>query len=1123
MGWYEAHILITPKSSSTPPIGGSSQKIFKFGVGDVFVIAGQSNAQGYQAEFDSGLLNYYTGISDTNLPDAGRIIGQAERNYNRPYDPANNLSDFAEVLNRTSLPFSKGFEKLTLSKPLVSQNTFLPTHPNTVIFDRPIFPYGVASWCWAPLAIKYVSTHNVPVAFYNVAESNTSITKWQKGQENYNRLLDIIINQANITGFRGVLWHQGERDAADNMPQSNYQSNLQNLVNDIQNDYDPQGSDFQPINWYISRVSHFGQDSTTGNALTNSNIINAQTNSSFQYSVKKDGIFSDVIPASDRGPDQKIHFHDTSLNTAADLWNTKLTSLSANIKAPMQQIGDLTFTDLGSSLRLTRVNNFPIDAIKWVKNEDGIISPIGTGNFIDVPKFSSIKESYTAYVKPQGEKYYVITSPFIVPNSQDKYPTLIINGDSYSISSTSVNQTKKVFFKANNLCSWNASLPGASPWVTISGPSSGSSGDQELTLHFSANNGSTMRSTQLTISGSDCNGTTISKGISLNQIGVSSSDVPLTSQTLISASAGWNSQNISYSGLNIGGSNMHINGVEYENGIGTHAESNIIFNIDPGYQYFHGKVGRDDAAGGCGCNYDVGGANQDLQEIIFKVKLNGVLLWTSGSHTPNTPAEDFNINLGGTGGNLELIVDKKSVNWGDWANWVNPFLSGTSSGSNNIPEPINSISNPSTIANPGDESVLSATCNTGIVTWSTGVTGSPISVYPTVTTNYTVKCVSGSQESVPRTVTVTVATNSCSVLSDHLVMGTWNVTGHQLISRAFHNAFWLVQKINIHGSQYDEFVVRAGEMLARNDNGYNDITLASSNYNSLPECYALDYSGYGGLVGPNNNNVPFPAPLGYSLYYTSDQTPYYSNYNTSSGAITNGGCYRIKSVANNKYLQAIGSDFNEYHSGNTGNDKIWKFTTSDNTNWKIKSASGDGKYLYAEGMYCGARVKRTSNTSQANQLWQFDQNGNDFRFFLPNGTTWDHEGASTLNNLQVCGDNTQGYQTWRLVSLEGVSCPSGVRVGNAEAGRIEEVELPLLTIAPNPTDGLIHVSLNANQEGPAVLNLLDITGKIYLEHSLIARKGLNQFDIDATWASPGTYLLQAITGDKTGSQRVVIE
>ncbi len=1110
----------------------------KFGVGDVYMVAGQSNASGFTRLYDNELMYFESitpfsgsGNGTPKIVDSqvweGSIINKIftnNRDINSEIDrDVKGLPYFTSQPVSSSRP--QGFTKFVSG--LEGANN-----------EMGIAPAGLDSWSWQRFSNDLVAAKKYPVLTYNIAKPNSSVREWNTSRFDA-RLKKALQMYGGASGLKAILWQQGEYET-DQMMQSStpditYVSDLNSLIAKSRNN----GLGGHSIPWVVSKTSLITRVGTPPFNADKVDVLSITANSGANFRIKgKTGGQSNTItwqgnvltvsnkiyegPSTDafdyntRSTFSRLHLDGyqsdvtgkSGLQQSAEKWIEKVSNVAINNPISPLVLNKMKLTKSSSNYNLTILdsngNQINSGFFFWVKNEGGIQDAIWTGNNVNIPQNSQESDYYiTCYYQANANSPLVPSQPYFV--KQNSSGARIGGGTtSSSRNITSVPAAGASYTEPiTNFKDGSFPIPdNCLGWAFLTYDAN----SDNYVVNVQPNTSSSARSGTITISNS--NNTTYTKTITISQVASgTSSDYSLTNFTPTSASAGWGSPN--YNGLNVGGNDIYISGIKYTQGIGTHAQSHITYNIPSGYQYFKGKVGRDDAADGCNCG--------DML-TSFTIKLNGATVWNSGQHGISTPAEDFNVNINGSGGILELINNAGVNNWGDWADWVNIYLSNTI-GNNSIPEPTYYYSNPTSISS-GQSSTLNATCSTGLVTWSTGQTGSGVSVSPSVTTSYTVRCVSGSQQSDPRTVSVTVSGGgTCSVLSNNLVMGTWNITGDQLVTRNFHNDFWLVQKVNVNGSQYDEFVVRAGEMLQR-----SDVSLNNSSYSGLVNCYALEYSAYGGLLGPNHTStVPFATPVGYTLYYTQDGTPYYSNYNTSSGAITNNGCYRIKSLANNYYLTAIGGDYNEFQSGNSGNNKIWKFSTTDNTNWKIKSGSGDNKFLYGEGTYCGARVKRTSNGSQTNQLWRYDQNGNNFRFFLPNGTTWDHEGAGTLNNLQMCGDNTQGFQNWRLVSLEGVSCPSGVRVGNAEAGRIEEVELSLLTIAPNPTDGLIHVSLNASQAGPAVLNLLDITGKKYLEHSLKAKMGLNEFDIDATWASPGTYLLQATVGDKNGSVRVVIE
>ncbi|NBA86064.1 hypothetical protein GVN16_09845 [Emticicia sp. CRIBPO] len=192
-GWYKFHTYVS----------GVPQMWTKFGVGEVFIIAGQSNAQGF------GDTQYISGLDDLDC-----VVG----NRNMPFGGYGDL-------------WTPSFTPINSSQPIIA-----PTG------DRP--------WYYQSLGNKIVTRESgivIPVAFYNVALSGTSIDNWyesllrvrQMYSNNYantltygttvttsnpwgfstfdNRLpysnmRDVLSYFANITGVRAVLWHQGEAE-----------------------------------------------------------------------------------------------------------------------------------------------------------------------------------------------------------------------------------------------------------------------------------------------------------------------------------------------------------------------------------------------------------------------------------------------------------------------------------------------------------------------------------------------------------------------------------------------------------------------------------------------------------------------------------------------------------------------------------------------------------------------------------------------------------------------------------------------------------------------------------------------------------------------------------------------
>lgn len=214
----------------------------RMGVGEVFIVAGQSNAQ--------GLRSYPNG------PPA-----QDERvNY---------------ITNNQNTQSS-----------LADPNP--PTFAHLNISDAHLSPMGQGAWCWGVLGDRLVQKINVPVLFINASWEGTTIRNWSessKGDATYNAYggfqyppnmpyanLSISVRYyANMLGVRSILWMQGETDTYPvGMSRSEYAANLQFLINKL-------GADVgRRIIWTIARTSRTSTNYAPSGSITSQQIINAQ-------------------------------------------------------------------------------------------------------------------------------------------------------------------------------------------------------------------------------------------------------------------------------------------------------------------------------------------------------------------------------------------------------------------------------------------------------------------------------------------------------------------------------------------------------------------------------------------------------------------------------------------------------------------------------------------------------------------------------------------------------------------------------------------------------------------------------------------------------------------------------
>ncbi|WP_025762739.1 T9SS type A sorting domain-containing protein [Dyadobacter tibetensis] len=214
-GWYTIEI----RGSKAGTIV-ARDVLERLGVGEVFLIAGQSNAQG---------LKKYPGPGATD----DRVIYIT----NGTNDETDRLTD----------PAPPAFAKINTDLDFMS-------------------PRGQSAWCWGLLGDRLVSNLNVPVLFINTAWEGTSVINWSEsadGKDTYNRyggfkyppkmpyanLMISARNYANQFGVRAILWMQGETDAAKGTTATQYRESLQRIIDKIQSDTGKR------ITWVIARTS----------------------------------------------------------------------------------------------------------------------------------------------------------------------------------------------------------------------------------------------------------------------------------------------------------------------------------------------------------------------------------------------------------------------------------------------------------------------------------------------------------------------------------------------------------------------------------------------------------------------------------------------------------------------------------------------------------------------------------------------------------------------------------------------------------------------------------------------------------------------------------------------------
>lgn len=139
----------------------------------------------------------------------------------------------------------------------------------------------------------------------------------------------------------------------------------------------------------------------------------------------------------------------------------------------------------------------------------------------------------------------------------------------------------------------------------------------------------------------------------------------LTDMNWVSATTGWNDyvrKNKSIQDNSIRLRNDAGSTVTYANGLGTHANSTIIYNIESlGYKTFKALAGLDQEATSAG-------------SIVFQVFVDGVKTYDSGLVGKTTAAKAVSVDVSGASELKLVVTDYNGDNSNDHGDWANPIL-----------------------------------------------------------------------------------------------------------------------------------------------------------------------------------------------------------------------------------------------------------------------------------------------------------------------------------------------------------------------------------------------------------------------------------------------------------------
>jgi len=274
-GWYQLQVRAKAGFAVV-----AQATVNRVGVGEVFVVAGQSNALGvFEVSYDA-------------TDDRVSCIDS------RQDDPAEQM---------LGLPYSHAGAK----------TNFAPANPPHI---------------WTMLGDSLTRRLNVPVLFLGAAQGGSSSTQWAQtaagigpaGLSPYRRLGVALRHYTARTGLRAVLWHQGESDNLDHTSEQTYENNIGAVIQKTR-----QQTGFAHLPWVMARASYI-------NNTTRQEVVQAQKDLIATGDNVWPGPVTDTCTRISVRPDG-LHFGGLEgLTMLTQLWNQSLTDAFFQTAAPFQ-------------------------------------------------------------------------------------------------------------------------------------------------------------------------------------------------------------------------------------------------------------------------------------------------------------------------------------------------------------------------------------------------------------------------------------------------------------------------------------------------------------------------------------------------------------------------------------------------------------------------------------------------------------------------------------------------------------------------------------------------------------------------------------------------------------------
>jgi len=358
-GWYQLQVRGLKNGAVV-----AQSSVEKVGIGEVFLIAGQSNAEGKR-----------------NFGEKASV------------DDRVNCFDYQKIDFLDEIPPFQSFSHIELTSSIA--------------------PRGQGSWCWGELGDLLAKRLNVPILFFNAAFEGSSIENWYSSSigvatkhpffqftypnatpYSYLRIsLQFYISQL---GLRSVLWDQGEAESELNTTQDYYATALKSVIDKSR------AESGKKISWMITRTS----------LLKTNQLYPAVIKAQNSLINPADYIFEGPYTDSIQVPrPEGVHFTNSGISDLAKAWDTKMNTSFFSHSVPFLPSPIISLNascQVNDKVTLSLPNAY--SSQKWSNNTTSSTLVAATGSYSSIVRDQTGNYFFTSAI--DVKKVFPTVKPF---------------------------------------------------------------------------------------------------------------------------------------------------------------------------------------------------------------------------------------------------------------------------------------------------------------------------------------------------------------------------------------------------------------------------------------------------------------------------------------------------------------------------------------------------------------------------------------------------------------------------------------------------------------------------------------------------------------------------------------